>query len=573
MNLRQAPFRSSITRLLSFLGGLASLMIALSIPLLYLGFSLYSIQKTMLAETAYLARSVERIVQARPDMWEFESERLQEMIAQPSINHRGLERSVYTTTDELVAKSGASVVRPVLVVSVPFYDSGRPAGSLMTKISIRRELVITALLGGASTLLGFLIYFLFITFPIRKLDHVLAELHRGKERSEKTLYAIGDGVISINAAGKIELINQVAGSLIGIRTEEAVGKPLDEVYTRIRRTERQNGGDKTLTILVSRKGTEYIVEEEHTSLPEMESDQSGTVIIFRDITERHRAEEALKDSRDSLESAYNALKLTQSRLLQQEKMASIGQLAAGVAHEINNPMGFISSNLRSLEKYIVKIVAYTSGMEAMLAREKTDANVKALKEKRSALQMDFIIQDIKDLIDESLEGAERVKKIVQNLKTFARLDHDDHKQADINKCIESSLNMVWNELKYKATIIKDYGEIPQTLCYPMQLNQVFVNLLVNAAHAIERQGEITVRTWAEKGSICASVTDTGCGMTQETMDHIFEPFFSTKEIGQGTGLGLSIVYDIIIKHGGEIAVLSTPGNGTTFTVHLPIVEG
>jgi two-component system NtrC family sensor kinase len=377
----------------------------------------------------------------------------------------------------------------------------------------------------------------------------------------------------INEHGKIELINQVAGSLIGIRTEEAVGKPLDEVYTRIRRTERQNGGDKTLTILVSRKGTEYIVEEEHTSLPEMESDQSGTVIIFRDITERHRAEEALKDSRDSLESAYNALKLTQSRLLQQEKMASIGQLAAGVAHEINNPMGFISSNLRSLEKYIVKIVAYTSGMEAMLAREKTDANVKALKEKRSALQMDFIIQDIKDLIDESLEGAERVKKIVQNLKTFARLDHDDHKQADINKCIESSLNMVWNELKYKATIIKDYGEIPQTLCYPMQLNQVFVNLLVNAAHAIERQGEITVRTWAEKGSICASVTDTGCGMTQETMDHIFEPFFSTKEIGQGTGLGLSIVYDIIIKHGGEIAVLSTPGNGTTFTVHLPIVEG
>jgi two-component system, NtrC family, sensor kinase len=175
------------------------------------------------------------------------------------------------------------------------------------------------------------------------------------------------------------------------------------------------------------------------------------------------------------------------------------------------------------------------------------------------------------VITESLDGSERVKKIVQGLKRFARMDEAEHKSADINECIESTINIVWNELKYKATLKKDYGNVPLTKCYPQQMNQVFMNLLINAGHAIEKQGEITIKTRDEDGAIWVEISDTGCGIPKESLDKIFEPFFTTKEVGKGTGLGLSITYEIVQKHNGEIAVKSEVGKGTTFTVRIPIV--
>jgi two-component system NtrC family sensor kinase len=179
-------------------------------------------------------------------------------------------------------------------------------------------------------------------------------------------------------------------------------------------------------------------------------------------------------------------------------------------------------------------------------------------------------EDIKGLITESLDGSERVRKIVQGLKSFARVDEAEYKYADINECIESTINIVWNELKYKATLKKDYGNLPLTKCYPQQINQVFMNLLINAGHAIESQGEITIKTWAEDGSIWVAISDTGHGIPKEDLNKIFEPFFTTKEVGKGTGLGLSITYEIVQKHDGEITVESEVGKGTTFTVRLPI---
>jgi PAS domain S-box-containing protein len=310
----------------------------------------------------------------------------------------------------------------------------------------------------------------------------------------------------------------------------------------------------------------------------------GTIGIIYDVTERKRLETSLRKETNELkmareelskknaelEAAYSELKETQAQILQQEKMASIGQLAAGVAHEINNPMGFISSNLGSLSKYVDKLSDFMT-TQAELADTCSDGEMRCvLEDKRKRLKIDFIQDDIKDLIMESIDGAERVKKIVQDLKTFSRNDQLEYKESDINECMESTINIVWNELKYKATVIKEYGDIPFVKCFPQQINQVFMNILVNAVHAIETAGEIRVKTWDENGWVYAMVSDNGHGIQPENMKKIFEPFFTTKEVGKGTGLGLSITYDIVRKHGGDISVKSDPGKGTTFTVRLPI---
>jgi PAS domain S-box-containing protein len=319
---------------------------------------------------------------------------------------------------------------------------------------------------------------------------------------------------------------------------------------------------------------------------------AGAIANAQLFIERKRTEEALRRNQEELlkkneeieasrknlqlaleelEGAYKELKATQSKILQQEKMASIGQLAAGVAHEINNPMAFISSNLGTLDKYVNRLTEFIQTQsEVIEALHMTDA-IEGLKRKQKELKLDYITEDIKGLITESLDGSERVRKIVLGLKSFARVDEAEYKYANINECIESTINIVWNELKYKATLKKDYGNLPLTKCYPQQINQVFMNLLINAGHAIESQGEITIKTWAEDGSILIAISDTGYGISKEDLNKIFEPFFTTKEVGKGTGLGLSITYEIVKKHDGEITVESEVGKGTTFTVRLPIV--
>ncbi|RJR14736.1 MAG: PAS domain S-box protein [Nitrospiraceae bacterium] len=280
----------------------------------------------------------------------------------------------------------------------------------------------------------------------------------------------------------------------------------------------------------------------------------------------------LRVNNKNLADAYAELKATQSKILQQEKMASVGQLAAGVAHEINNPMGFISSNLGTLGKYVDKLTTFIAAQSELISSlQSADASGK-LNELRKKLKVDYITEDISQLISESLEGADRVKKIVQNLKTFSRVDEAEYKHVDINECVESTLNIVWNELKYKATVSKEYGTLPLIKCYPQQLNQVFLNLLVNAAQAIEKQGEIKIRTWNGDGSVNVSISDSGCGIPADKVQKIFEPFYTTKPVGKGTGLGLSITYDIIKKHKGDIKVESIVGSGTVFTVKIPVVE-
>jgi len=267
-----------------------------------------------------------------------------------------------------------------------------------------------------------------------------------------------------------------------------------------------------------------------------------------------------------------SMKAMQAQIIQQEKMASIGQLAAGVAHEINNPMGFITSNLTSLGKYAERLDTYIAALQKSLYECPGHPGLEELDQLRQKLKVDYIISDVNELINESLDGANRVRRIVQDLKSFSRVDQAEKSRTNLNDCLETTINIAWNELKYIATLERRFGNIPEINCNPQQLNQVFLNLLVNAAQSMEQQGGITVTTWSEPGQVCVSIADTGKGMPKEVQERIFEPFFTTKPAGKGTGLGLSISADIIRKHQGEISVESEPGRGTTFTVRLPVEE-
>jgi hemerythrin-like metal-binding protein len=272
----------------------------------------------------------------------------------------------------------------------------------------------------------------------------------------------------------------------------------------------------------------------------------------------------LANEQKELKELLHKVEEAQQQLLQSEKMAAIGQLAAGVAHEINNPVGFVNSNLGTLKSYVSQLLDIISAYEG--------GNPEEISAARKKADIEFLREDLPSLVTESQEGLNRVTKIVKNLKDFSHVDQAEAQQfADLNAAIESTLNVVWNELKYKAEIVRELGDIPQVECIPAQINQVIMNLLVNAAQAIENQGKIFVRSGSENQQAWFEIEDTGQGMSEEVRNRIFEPFFTTKPVGKGTGLGLSISYDIIVKkHGGHMDVTSTPGQGTCFRIWLPI---
>lgn len=287
------------------------------------------------------------------------------------------------------------------------------------------------------------------------------------------------------------------------------------------------------------------------------------------LLERRRNEKELKENYKKLQDLYTEMQNTQAQLLQHAKLVSIGQLAAGVAHEINNPIAFIKSNTETLHQYIKTYRNLFDHLNTVFSQLDltTQAHWKNLVEQKN---FEFIMADSEEIIKESLEGLDRVGAIVSDLKSFSHTDEAEIQEADIHHCIDVTLKMIWNELKYNCLIIKDYGEIPFLHCYPRQLNQVFMNLLVNASQAITHQGEIKITTRCIDEAIHISIKDSGEGINPENIEKLYDPFFTTKPIGTGTGLGLSISYNIIKKHGGKIKVESELGKGTTFIVILPL---
>lgn len=320
--------------------------------------------------------------------------------------------------------------------------------------------------------------------------------------------------------------------------------------------------------------------EEESELAERALDEVSSELnernaaLRQELQIRRRTEEEL--IREKAEQAALQLQVDQARsqILLSEKLASIGQLAAGVAHEINNPIGYVHSNIGSLSRYLTDLLQLIDAhIERSGALPEADrAELAALAER---IDYGYLREDIGSLMRESSEGIERVRKIVQDLKDFSRTDDSEPWQwSDLQRGIESTLNIANNEIKYRADVIREYAELPLIECLPSQLNQVFMNILVNAAQSIPegRRGTIRLRTGREADTVWVEISDNGSGIPEAIRSRIFDPFFSTKPVGKGTGLGLSISYGILRKHHGELKVTSEEGVGSTFRIELPLAH-
>ena len=430
------------------------------------------------------------------------------------------------------------------------------------------------------------------------LAHTLSQLRA-------TLESTSNGILVIGWQGRIDSMNHLFGKMWeipdGLLDSHDDARILGFMAERVIESELLHA---RLGAIVDKGETDDLLHHqdgrvfEVNSRPQYLGEQIiGRVFGFHDITQRTLAEEALRESRDMLEQRVLArtadlnaanetlvqererqaalikrLEEAQNQLLQSERMASIGQLAAGVAHEINNPVGFVNSNLGSLQRYVTDMLRLLSVYEQ--AEESMPGSaVQGIRQVKEEIDVEFLREDVASLLSESLDGLKRVTRIVQDLKDFSHVDEADRQWADLEAGLESTLRVVWNELKYKAEMVKDFQGIPPIECFPFQLNQVFMNLLVNASHAIEERGTITIRTGHDDSQVWVEVQDTGRGIKPENLSRIFEPFFTTKPVGEGTGLGLSLSYGIVQKHGGRIEVKSELGQGTTFKVILPKQAG
>lgn len=393
------------------------------------------------------------------------------------------------------------------------------------------------------------------------------------------LAEIGNAVMITDAAGKIIWVNRSFTVLSGYTNVELLGQPphlfnsgtQDAVFYRHFWQSISAGKTWRGDIVNRRKdGSLYTANQMVTPLFNAKGEITHYIAVLEDISERKRQEVELKQNYEHLKTLNEQLENAQNQLLQSEKMASIGQLAAGVAHEINNPIGFVNSNLGTLKTYVDELLevirAYGAADPILAEHPEINANIASIK---AQADLDFMGEDIHSLLKESREGISRVTRIVQDLKDFSRIDSMDWAVANLEQGLDSTLNIVTNEIKFKADIVKEYAGIPGIECLGSQLNQVFMNLLVNAAQAIETHGTITLRTGTTNDAVWVEIADTGRGIPPENLKRIFDPFFTTKAVGKGTGLGLSLAYSIVQKHHGKLEVRSEVGVGSCFRVEIP----
>lgn len=416
-----------------------------------------------------------------------------------------------------------------------------------------------------------------------------AEILALKNRNELILQSMGEGLYGTDNAGNITYINAAGAALTGWPAAELVGKP---AHTTLHHTYRDGSAhplaDCPLHISLGdgrrhesdedvfwrRDGTPFDVRI--ISTPIVEADRAtGAVVVFADITAARQVQQALRASLEQLRAANRKLEETQSQLIQSEKLASIGQLAAGMAHEINNPIGFVNSNLGTLEKYsdsLLRLIDLYASAATQPGDAQSMAQIEAL---RQALDIDYLKEDLPTLLQESKAGLVRVQRIIRDLKDFSHIDAPEWQQVDLNASLDATLNVVWNEVKAKADVEKHYGALPLVECQAAQLNQVFMSLILNAVQALDERperGALVLRSGYEDECCWVEVEDNGKGMSPEVQQHIFEPFFTTRPVGKGTGLGLSLAYGIVRKHGGRIDVDSASGRGTRMRIWLPLKQ-
>lgn len=273
-----------------------------------------------------------------------------------------------------------------------------------------------------------------------------------------------------------------------------------------------------------------------------------------------------------LREEQNRVEQTQEQLIQSEKLAALGQLAAGVAHEINNPIGFVTSNANLVSKYVSKLNDALNQFETDSAAELSGEALLLFTRWKATSKIEKILTDLTELSQESIEGLNRVKEIVKDLKEYAHTGEVKFEPADLNKQLTSTVNLLRNEIKYKAEVTMNLGDIPPVPCIVSQINQVFVNIIVNACHAIPDFGNLTISSERDKESVLIKITDDGTGMPKDIIRKIFDPFFTTKPVGKGTGIGLAITKSIVERHSGKLDVMSEEGVGTTFLIRLPLKQ-
>lgn len=359
-------------------------------------------------------------------------------------------------------------------------------------------------------------------------------------------------------------------ALLGSRLATAIATPIAALT---RSASRLAGGSYDVDVPVTTRDEVGTLAAAFNAMARELRAGHARLLADHDALEGRVAErtDALRQSNAHLSETNQRLRETQEQLLQVEKMASIGQLASGVAHEINNPIGYVYSNLGTLDRYFEGLLALLDRYAAAEERIADTATRDDLARAKQAMDIDFVKQDLVALLAESREGITRVKQIVQDLRNFSRTAGDEPWQpADLVAGIESTLNIVRNELKYKAEVVRAFAPLPLVECRPSQLNQVFMNLLVNAAQAIRERGTIRIATGVAGEHAWVEVSDTGDGIRPEHLSRVFDPFFTTKAVGQGTGLGLALSYRIVDEHHGRIEVESEVGVGTRFRVWLPI---
>ncbi len=358
-----------------------------------------------------------------------------------------------------------------------------------------------------------------------------------KQKSKAVLRNINYAFFTVIGAVGLLLI------LTAFVTSKIVLRPLNDLVEALQSMDRQEGP---------------------VAMPVTTETEIGVLTeSFNEMSKRiHVAKEELRSKITELEAANREIRETQARLVHTAKMASLGQLVAGVAHELNNPIGFVYSNMATLRDYVEKL------HEAIRAAE---SGPKALEKKKAEIDYDFIVSDLPKLIASSEEGARRMRDIVVKLRNFSRLDEAKLKRVSLQEGIETTLSLLQGEMKNRVRLHTDFADVPEVLCYASQINQVFMNILSNASQAIGEEGDIWISLKVVRETfVQVVIRDSGPGISQEVLERIFDPFFTTKGVGQGTGLGLSISYEIIKKHGGEIVVKSEAGRGAEFTIEIPI---
>jgi signal transduction histidine kinase len=429
--------------------------------------------------------------------------------------------------------------------------------------------------------MGYQSAYLFLVDSSRRVvrGHRMAGATSGRRELESVEFRLDDprcGVSRVATTGLPLVIDDVDTTVLPIDLETAhslgvrsvVMVPLrvkERIFGVLNVTSSEPGqvGEPDLELLTAVANHVALAVDRAESFQTIEELSRGLEDKVRVRTEQ------LRTAHEELQAAYRDLQATQMQLIQREKMASVGQLVAGVAHELNNPIGFVSSNVATLEDFVRRLRGM---LEVYRAAPLPEAERQRLQAEWDARKIDYALRYLDAMTAGIKEGTERARKIVRDLRVFARSQDDVWQSVDLHEELESSLTLLNHLLNDRITVHRKFGDLPSVECIRSQIDQVFLNVLANAAQAITGAGAVTVETRTEDGTAVVVVSDTGPGIPRDTLGRIFDPFFTTKPVGEGTGLGLSISYEIVKKHGGDIRADSPAGGGAVFTLRIPIAQ-